>query len=393
VQRDLLTGLLQGYKSRELVPMTLDNGYVRARIEGRIALMPSDGALKLMVWGVKHKPALDRPFMGHVFSVEDRRNLLESGNMGRTVGILNEGEMTPHFISRDRLTNDLFGISINDVYFPKEIQKVELSEHEINELREGRAIKLEWTSDKGKDHTAMIQISAERRGIEYIYGNNGPFNAESLGGKKLTQDERDRLKAGETVLIEDMVGKESGIPYDRFVKLDPETGRPQYYSFNPDSPENARQIIIPKELGGIVLSQEDRLDLQGGKVIHVTDMVSQRGENLPPFVRLDMRTGRVQYSYDPNKFDEKPRFEVPQMVHNVQLTATQRAQLQDGKAVKVDGIVARDGNVISQYVKVNKGQTHLEFSNDNPDARRERSQRSTNFRQTQDNRQSRGRAV
>jgi hypothetical protein len=394
VERGLLEGLLQGYKSRELVPMVIDTGLIRARIEGRIGLMNSAEGLKFMVWGVKQRPAFERPYYGHIFSAEDQRNLMETGNMGRTVELLRDGEMTPSFISRDRLTNDLYSVGLNDVSIPKEIKNIELSKHEINELREGRAIKIEgFVSDKGNEYAATLQISAERRGVEFIFENNGQFNAESLGGKKLTRDERDRLNAGETVLIENMKAKESGMLYDRFVKLDPATGKPAFLSFNPDSPENARQIVVPKELGGMILTQEDRLDLRGGKVIHIKDMVSQKGEALPPFVRLDLQTGRVQYSYDPNKFDEKPRFEVPQEIHGVKLSGLQRAQLQDGKGVLIEGIKGYDGKVISQYAKVSKDQSHLEFTNDNPDTRRERSQRNNGFRQTQDNRQGRGRGI
>jgi hypothetical protein len=390
VQRNLLTDLLKGYKSRELVPMTIDNGFVRARIEARIGLMNSPEGLKLMVWGVKQKPAFERPFYGHVFSAEDQRQLLETGNMGRTVELIRDGESVLSFVSRDRLTNDLYATKVEDTFIPKEIKNVQLSEQEMNELREGRAIKLELKSEKGNDYTATIQISAERRGIEYIFENDKLFNAQSLGGKELTQQERDRLNAGETVLVENMIGKDSGAPYDKFVKLEPGTGRPLFFQFNPDSPENARQVIIPKELGGQKVLETDRLSLREGKVIHMKDMVSQKGEALPPFVKLDLQTGRVKYSYDPNKFDEKPRFEVPQEVHGVRLSSLQRAQLQDGKGVLIEGIKGYDGKTISQYAKVSKDQSHLEFSNDNPDLRRSNSQHHSN---RQDNAHKRGQSL
>jgi hypothetical protein len=393
VRRDILPGLLNGYKSRDLVPMTIDTGSVRARIEGRIALMHSPDGLKLMVWGVKQTPPFDRPFHGHVFSPEDRRNLMETGNMGRTVELLRDGESTLSFVSRDRLTNDLYAVRVEDVFVPREVQNYKLSDHEMNELKEGRAIKLELTSEKGNDYSATVQISAERRGVEYSFVNSKLFNAETLGGAKLSQDQRDRLNAGESVLVENMTAKESGMLYDRYVKLDPASGRPLFFQFNPDSPEDARQVIVPKELGGQKISEDDRATLREGGVIHQPEMVSQKGETLPPFVRLDLQTGRVQYSRDPNKFDERPRFEVPQKVHNVQLTAVQRAQLQDGKAILVEGIVGTDGKVLSQYAKVNKGQTHIELSNDNPDARQKRAQREVEMRPTQENKQGRGRSI
>ncbi len=397
VKRNLLPDLLNGYKSKEVVPMTIDTGFARARIEGKIAFVPGgdEGRLKFLVWGVKEKPSFDTPFMGHVFSVEDRRNLLETGNMGRTVSLLHrDNDFAESFISLDRKTNDLFAVKASDVVIPREIQNVTLDENEMNALREGKAIQLELTSaKKGREYPVTIQISADRRGIEYIFENDGKFNAESLGGKELTQNERDRLNAGETVLVEGMINRTTGAPYDRFVKLDPGTGRPLYFSFNPDSPEDARQIIVPRDLGGVQIPEVDRLDLQVGKVVHIPDMVSAKGEPLPPFVRLDMRTGKAQFSYDPNKFEERPAFNVPQNIHNVQLSSLQRAQLQDGKAVKVDGIVTAGGKVITQYAQVSKNQTHIVLTNDNPETRRERSQSNRNFKKTQDNRQGARQAV
>ena len=392
VQRGLLDSLLKGYKSNELVPLTIEAGQVRARIEGRISLMNSPDGLRLLIFGVKQKPEFDRAFLGHVFSADDKRNLLETNNMGRVVELKHrDGEYAPSFISLDKLTNDIIAVKAQDVYIPREIQNIQLSEYEMNELREGRAIKLEGlVSSKGNEYAATIQINAERRGIDYTFESDKLFNAQELGGVKLTQEQRDDLNAGKTVLIENMIGKDSGALYDRFVKLDEATGRPAFLQVNPDSPENARQVIIPKELGGVKLTEEDRLTLREGKPIFVKDMTTRNGEERSSFVRVDLQTGRVQYSNDPNKFDERPRFEVPQELYGAKLSASQRAQLQDGKAVLVHGIKGYDGKIISQYAKVNKEQTGINLSNDNPDLRQ--SQRNAN-RQAQDNTQKRGRGI
>ena len=394
VQRNLLDPLLKGYKSNELVPLTIDAGQVRARIEGRISLINSQDGLKLLIFGVKQKPEFDRAFLGHVFSADDKRNLLETKNMGRVVELRHrDGEYAPSYISLDKLTNDIIAVKAQDVYIPKEIQNIQLSEHEMNELREGRAIKLEGlVSSKGNEYAATIQINAERRGIDYTFESDKLFNAQELGGVKLTQQQRDDLNAGKTVLVENMIAKESGMLYDRFVKLDEGTGRPVFLQFNPDTPDDARQVVIPKELGGVKLTEEDRLTLREGKPVFVKDMTTRNGEERSSFVRVDLQTGRVQYSNDPNKFDERPRFEVPQELYGVKLSALQRAQLQDGKAVLIEGLKGFDGKTVSQYAKVSKSQTHIEYSNDNPDRRQANTQRNAS-RQAQDNTQKKGRGL
>ncbi len=388
-QRGLLDQLLKGYKTNELVPLVIDTGQIRARMEARLSLVSADGGLKLLMFGVKQKPEFDRAFLGHVFSADDKRNLLETNNMGRVVELKHrDGEYAPSFVSLDKLTNDIIAVKAQDVYIPKEVKNIQLTEQEMTELREGRAIKLEGlVSAKGKEYDATIQINAERRGIDYTFENDKLFNALELGGVKLTQQQRDELNAGKTVLIENMIGKDSGALYDRFVKLDEGTGRPVFLQVNPDSPENARQVIIPKELGGVKLTEEDRLTLREGKPIFVKDMSTRNGEERSSFVRVDLQTGRVQYSTDPNKFDERPRFEVPQELYGAKLSALQRAQLQDGKAVLVEGIKGYDGKIISQYAKVSKDQSRIDLTIDNPDRRQSRS---NSNRQAQDNTHKRG---
>lgn len=393
-RRGLLDQLLKGYKTNELVPLVIDTGQIRARMEARLSLVSAEGGLKLLMFGVKQKPEFDRAYLGHVFSADDRRNLLETGNMGRVVELKHrDGEYAPSFISLDRLTNDIIAVKAQDIYVPKEIQNLQLSEHEMNELREGRAIKLEGLiSSKGNEYATTIQINAERRGIEYIFENDKLFNAEKLGDVTLTQQQRDDLNAGKTILVENMVGRDSGALYDRFVKLDESTGRPVFLQFNPDSPEDARQIIVPKEMGGVKLTEEDRLTLREGRPVFVKDMTTRNGEERSSFVRVDLQTGRVQYSNDPNKFDERPRFEVPQELYGAKLSPLQRAQLQDGKAVLVEGIKGYDGKTISQYAKVSRDQTRIDLTNDNPDRRQAASQRTTR-RQEHDNTQKRGRGI
>ncbi|WP_394707681.1 hypothetical protein [uncultured Bacteroides sp.] len=56
------------------------------------------------IHGIRKQPKLDRPFFGHKFTHEDKKNLQETGNMGRVVDIKNyrTGELIPSFISNER---------------------------------------------------------------------------------------------------------------------------------------------------------------------------------------------------------------------------------------------------------------------------------------------------
>ena len=76
------------------------------------------------------------------------------------------------------------------------------------------------------------------------------------------------------------------------------------------------------------------------------------------------------------------------------LTATQRAQLQDGRAVLVEGMTGFDGKQFSQYVKANFNQGKLEYYNENPDRKRDAAQRQNQgVKREQASKQSRGKGI
>ena len=49
------------------------------------------------------------------------------------------------------------------------------------------------------------------------------------------------------------------------MKLDEATGRPSYTRYNPDSPEGAREIYIPNEIGGVKITSEEQKELREGR--------------------------------------------------------------------------------------------------------------------------------
>lgn len=376
-EKGLLDQMLRGYKTNQLVPINMNFGHAVLRAEARLSLQQSiGGPVVLGIHGVRQKPELDRPFFGHIFSEEDKKNLRETGNMGRVVELKNRnGEYIPSFISIDKLTNEITAMKAENAFIPDEIKGVVLDEHEKNELREGRAIYVEgMKANSGNDFNAHIQINADRRGIEYIFENDKLYNRHSIGGVELTQKQLNDLNEGKAIFVEDMKRKDGEL-FSSFVKLDEATGRPSYTRYNPDSPEDAREIYVPKEINAVKLTGEDREALREGKPIFLENMVNRRGEEYSSFVKLDMQTGRVMYSKTPDGFEARAEFKVPAELWGVALTATQRAQLQDGKAVKIEGMVGYDGKVFDQYAKVNFNQGKINYYNENPDQKRDASQR------------------
>ena len=377
MERGLLDQMLRGYKTNQVVPTSMNFGSAVLRTDARLSFQQSvGGPIVLGIHGIRQKPELERPYFGHIFSEEDKKNLLETGNMGRVVELKGRnGEYIPSFISIDKLTNEVVAMRAENAYIPQEIKGVKLTDQEINDLREGKKVFIEgMISNNGKEFDAHIQVNAERRGIEYIFENDKLFNRQSLGGVELTKQQIEDLNAGKAIFVEGMERKDGEL-FSSYVKLDEATGRPSYTRYNPDSPEGAREIYIPNEIGGVKITAEEQQQLREGKVIFLNDMVNRKGEEFSSFIKADLETGRLSYSRTPDGFEQRAEFKIPEKVWDVKLTRNQRADLQSGKAVLVEGIKGYDGKTISQYVKANFNQGRLDFYNENPDRKRDASQR------------------
>ncbi len=397
-ERGLLDSMLKGYKTNQLVPINLNFGSAVLRTDARLSLQQSNtGEVVLAIHGIRKQPELERPYFGHIFSEEDKKNLLETGNMGRVVELKGRnGEYIPSFISLDKMTNEVVAMRAENVYIPNEIKGVQLTDQEKDDLREGKKVYIEgMTAKSGNEFNAHIQVSAERRGIDFIFENDRIFNRTALGGVELTKQQIEDLNAGKAIFVEDMQRKDGEL-FSSYVKLDEATGRPNYTRYNPDSPEGAREIYIPKEIGGVKLTAEEQKDLREGRAIFLNDMVNNRGEEFSSFIKADLETGRLMYSRTPDGFEERAKFEIPKEIFGAKLSGQQRADLQSGKSVLVEGMKGFDGKSISQYVKLNSNQNKLDFYNENPDRKRDASQRNVvanSQRQEQGNRKSKGASI
>ena len=211
-ERGLLDQMLRGYKTNQVVPISMNFGSAVLRTDARLSFQQSrSGDIVLGIHGIRQKPDLDRPYFGHIFSDEDKKNLLETGNMGRVVELKNRnGEYVPSFVSIDKLTNEVVAMKAENVFIPREISGVELTEQEQNDLREGKKIFVEgMTARSGNPFDAHLQVNAERRGVEFIFENDKLFNRQSLGGVELTKKQIDDLNEGKAIFVEGMKRKDA----------------------------------------------------------------------------------------------------------------------------------------------------------------------------------------
>lgn len=374
-QEGLLDSMLKGYKTNKLVPLTLTLDAATIRMDARLSLIPmQNGQVGLGIHGIRKEPQLERPYFGHIFTEEDKKNLRESGNMGRVAELnLRGGTTEPCLISIDKNTNELVAVRQEHVYVQDEVRGVKLSPDEIQTLKNGGQVFVDgMISNKGKEFSATLQYSAERRGLEFIFPKDQAFNQQSLGGVQLSPTQLKMLSEGHTILVEDMKRRNSDEVFSSFVTLDKVTGRPNYTRHNPETGE----IYIPKEICNVQLTHEDKELLRKGQPVFLENMVNRKGEEFSAFVKLNMTTGNPQYSRTPDGFNEQQAPRIPAEVYGHVFTAQERANLQDGKTILISDLKS-NGKQFSSYLKVNPGSGQLQYFQDNPDIRRDTSRRAT----------------
>lgn len=364
-QSGALDGMLRGYKTNKTIPLTLNiDGVLTAKLDARLSFISNEGQVVLGVHGIRKEPELSRPYFGHNFTEEEKKSLRETGNLGHPVDLnLRGGDYEKCLVSIDRNTNELVAVRQEHVFIPNIVKGVTLDPDEIEKLKNGEPVFVDgMTSAKGKEFSATLQYSAERRGIEFIFPKDQGFNQQTLGGVQLSPNQLKMLTEGHTILVEDMK-RTNGELFSAFVTLDSVTGKPNYTRSNPETGE----IYIPKEICQTPLTPEDRETLRKGGTVYLENMINRQGQEFSSFVRLNMTTGYPQYSRTPDGFNEQQVPKIPAEVYGHVFTAQEKAHLQDGKAILVSGLKGRGGKEFSTYMKVSPNTGALNFFQENPD--------------------------
>ncbi len=262
-----LEPMLRGYKSPSTLPIEANFGSMVMKTDARLSFRPdSEGNVVLAIHGIRKEPELDRPFFGHQFTDEDKKNLRETGNMGRIVDVknYNTGEFVPSFISIDKQTNELVSMKASSLKLPDEIKGVKLDEKQKAALMEGKAVFLEnMISAKNKPFSAFVQVNAEKRSLEFIFPekeqkqtqqqgqqqrNGQPEGVripKSLAGVELSDKQQADLQADKIIYVKELKDKE-GQEYNAYVKVNHEKGKLDFYKFNPDKAK-AKEITPTNE--------------------------------------------------------------------------------------------------------------------------------------------------
>lgn len=251
------------WQKSNLVTIAIPIGDTTIYTDARLAFRTNEqGDIGLAIHPLRKEPQLDFPYMGYKFSPEEKEQLLTTGNLGKTIEVTSKnGEPFSAYVSIDPQTNEIIALRADRVNIPKEIKGVTLSDAQYKNLVEGKAVKVEgMTAKSGKSFNATLQVNAERKGIEFIFGDNKSLRERQehkqtqqqgvphkLCGLELSDKQREALDSGRTLYLKNMVDKE-GNSFNAYVRMDKEQNRPRFYKWNPDkSHKNGKVEAVAEE--------------------------------------------------------------------------------------------------------------------------------------------------
>ena len=246
------------WQKSNLITIAVPIGDTTIYTEVRLAFRTDDnGNIGLAIHPLRKEPQLDFPYMGYKFSPEEKEQLLTTGNLGKTIEVTpKNGEPFAAYVSIDPQTNEIIALRADRVNIPREIKGITLSDAQYKSLVEGKAVKVEgMTAKSGKTFNAVLQVNAEKKGIEFIFDNNRGLKEHQqqtlqqgvphkLCGLELSDKQREALDSGRTLYLKNMVDKQ-GQPFNAYVRMDKEQNRPRFYKWNPDKKqETGKEKVV-----------------------------------------------------------------------------------------------------------------------------------------------------
>lgn len=280
---------LLNYGKMGLVIVKPTFGGEQIEIQARLSFRKDDNdQLQLVPHFVRNEPKLDVAYKGYTFTPEDKKNLLQNGNLGKVVDFpdKNTGELRPHFISIDRLTNEIVDIPTNKVRIPDTIGKTPITKDDKRVLYSGIPLRKEIELANGRKFTPLLQVNVEQRGVEFVPGSTRQAQGQKQNGdkkqtadkqeqkaegdaggqkkqqdpnhwlnedgtirrlntyfkKELTEQQKDDYVAGKTIEIKEVPNKNGSGTYTAYVKFDFDKMQPRSYRNNPDLKQAKEQI-------------------------------------------------------------------------------------------------------------------------------------------------------
>ena len=269
VNTNSLNKMLNWQKSPVLFPIQGDINGVHIQTDARLSFRENaEGELSLRVHSVRQQPELDVPLYGTQLTDADKKNLLETGNAGRLVEFnVGQDKTINAYVSVDKLTNELVILNADKIKIPDKLKGVDLTEQQKQELREGKGVYIEnMVSKNMKPFSATVQVNADKRGLEFQFPD----------AQKQAQNQSEKIKQGE----------------------------------------------IPNTFRKVKLSEDQKSSLKDGYTVHVSGMKDKKGKDYSGYMTLNKKQGKIDFMF-PGQYKEnlKAGLVIPDNRHKTQVVA------------------------------------------------------------------------
>ncbi|WP_320973869.1 DUF4099 domain-containing protein [Dysgonomonas capnocytophagoides] len=283
--QDALKAMVYGHKSPGLVEIKPVIEGQELPMQARLSLEKQEDSIKIVTHPKQEQPDFEKPFMGVVFTEQDKELFQKTGHGGRVFDLepVAGGEKVPSLISLDKMTNRFEAVALKDIYIPQTLKNAPLSPEQQQGLKEGKAVWVEGMDKRVKQGEQPEKIS---RFVQFNAANkNFDF--------KFSDEQRQQFNQNRQAKQGEKAGEEQKIPKAR--KLD--------------------EVWVYSKQGGVQLSREDftklcnkepvfiegmqaqkpkqQADSSGAQKVEATD---QKGQKYNAWVWIDESKGKVRHS-------------------------------------------------------------------------------------------------
>lgn len=283
--QDALKAMVYGHKSPGLMDVKPVIEGQEFPMQARLSLeQQPDGSLKIQTHPKQDQPDFEKPFMGVLFTEQDKEQFQKTGHGGRVFDLEPAvgGEKVPSLLSLDKLTNRFEAMALKDIYIPQTLKNAPLSPEQQQGLKEGKAVWIEGMDKRVKQGEQpekidrFVQYNVANKNFDFKFSDEQrqQFNQERSTKQQGEAQEQKLPKArklGEIWVYSKQAGVQ--LSHEDFNKLC-----------------NKEPVFVE---GMQAKPKEQAADASGAQKVEATD---QQGQKYNAWVWIDESKGRVRHS-------------------------------------------------------------------------------------------------
>ena len=282
--QDALKAMVYGHKSPGLLEIKPVIDGKEFPMQARLSLeKEADDSIKIATHPKQEQPDFDKPFMGVVFTEQDKNEFLKNGNGGRVFDLEVNGEKVPSLISLDKLTNRFEAKPQSEISIPQTLKGATLSPEQQQGLKDGKAVWIEGMDKKVQQGEQPEKIS---RFVQYNAANKN-FDFKFSDEQRQQHNQNRQAKQGEKT------GEDQKVPKARKI------GEVWVYSKQAGvqlSGEDFKKLCNKESVfvnGMESQKPKQQADASGAQKVEATD---QKGQKYNAWVWIDDSLGKVRHT-------------------------------------------------------------------------------------------------